>query len=117
MKTVGQLVPSDAAARLIAFRDTIAREFPGAVRDVLLFGSRARGDATADSDYDVAVVLASSLAVDRDLRRRLANAAWEHVVDGYPIVPIALQAGEVAQDRTTRTELGARVAAEGISVA
>ncbi len=36
------------------FRDAIRRQYPDA--RVLLFGSRARGAARADSDYDVIVI-------------------------------------------------------------
>lgn len=115
-KTLDQLLASDATARLIAFRDSVAQALPGAVHDVLLFGSRARGDASPDSDYDVAVVLRDNLSANRDIRRRLADAAWEHVIDGYPIVPIALEADTLADNRPTRTELGARIAIEGISI-
>jgi predicted nucleotidyltransferase len=72
-KTIEQLLPKDAAARLFEFRDAVAQALPGAVADIVLFGSRARGDASPDSDYDVAVVL-------KDLSnregRRLADAAW-----------------------------------------
>ena len=96
-KTIEQLLPRDAAARLIAFRDAVAQALPGAVADIVLFGSRARGDASPDSDYDVAVVL-KDLSLNRDVRRRLADAAWEHVVEGYAIVPIALTGDEFAAD-------------------
>ena len=66
-KTLDQLLTSDATARLIAFRNSVLRTLPGAVHDVLLFGSRARGDASPDSDYDVAVVLTGNLSPDRDV--------------------------------------------------
>jgi len=115
-KVIGQLVEKQAAARLMAFRDSVVHAFPGAVRDVVLFGSRARGDATPDSDYDVAVVLAGDLPLDREVRRRLADAAWEHVIDGYAIIPIALKADALADGGPARTELGARIAAEGITI-
>jgi uncharacterized protein len=115
-KTIEQLLlPKDAAVRLVAFRDAVARALPGAVEGVVLFGSRARGDASPDSDYDVAVVL-KDLSLSRDVRRRLADAAWEHVVEGYAIVPIALTADEFAADCPTRTELATRIAAEGVRV-
>jgi hypothetical protein len=61
-------------------------------------------------------VLRDNLSADRDVRRRLADAAWEHVIDGYAIVPIALEADALDPDQPTRTELGARIAVEGISI-
>jgi Nucleotidyltransferase domain len=115
-RSLGQIVPADAVARLVAFRNAVQLAFPGAVRDVVLFGSRARGDADPDSDYDVAVVLANELLLDRNVCRRLADAAWEHVVDGYAIIPIALDADQLVEGCPARTELSARIGAEGISV-
>ena len=115
-RSLGQIMPADAVARLVAFRNAVQLAFPGAVQDVVLFGSRARGDADPDSDYDVAVVLANKLLLDRDVRRRLADAAWEHVVDGYAIIPIALDADQLVEGCPARTELSARVGEEGISV-
>lgn len=35
----------------------LQQHFPDAIRDVILFGSRAKGTARADSDYDVVIVL------------------------------------------------------------
>jgi hypothetical protein len=116
MKTCRQVLDSDTVKRLIAFRDAVDQAFPDAVQDIVLFGSRARGDADPDSDYDVAVVLAKGLPLDRDVRCRLADAAWEHVIAGYAIIPVAMAADEFAADSATRTELAARIAAEGVRV-
>jgi uncharacterized protein len=35
----------------------LQQHFPDAIRDVILFGSRAKGTARDDSDYDVLIVL------------------------------------------------------------
>jgi UDP-N-acetylmuramate dehydrogenase len=50
---------ADMEARVIAFVALKAREILGA-RRVLLFGSRARGDATRTSDYDFAIEAADA---------------------------------------------------------
>lgn len=39
------------------FKRGLRREFPGEVRSLVLFGSKARGDASKYSDVDVLVVL------------------------------------------------------------
>jgi uncharacterized protein len=60
--------------------DPVLRRFKAVLRDiygdqidrVILFGSRARGDATPESDYDVAVFLKSP-PDQRIERRRLAD--------------------------------------------
>jgi predicted nucleotidyltransferase len=42
---------------LLRFRRAVAAQFGDRLERVVLFGSRARGDARPDSDYDVAVFL------------------------------------------------------------
>jgi predicted nucleotidyltransferase len=42
---------------LIRFRAAVAKIYGERVERVVLFGSRARGDAKPDSDYDVAVFI------------------------------------------------------------
>ena len=42
---------------LTRFRHALDDEYGSRIERVVLFGSRARGDATLDSDYDVAVFL------------------------------------------------------------
>ena len=51
---------------LAEFGQRIRAAFPGQIVDVMLFGSRARGDQTAESDIDIAVIT-------RDLDWRLAD--------------------------------------------
>ena len=57
---------------------------------VILFGSRARGDATPNSDIDLAIV-----APDGTQRRRLAMRAYESIA--------AIQARSVAVDLVVLT--------------
>ena len=40
---------------LIAFRDAVVAHFGDRLERIMLYGSRARGDNRADSDYDVAI--------------------------------------------------------------
>jgi predicted nucleotidyltransferase len=42
---------------LARFRSALQEIYGGRLDRIVLFGSRARGDATTDSDYDVAVFL------------------------------------------------------------
>jgi uncharacterized protein (UPF0332 family) len=49
-------LPTEIARTTLRFRDELLARFPGQIRRLILFGSRARGSATADSDVDVMVV-------------------------------------------------------------
>ncbi|BBO18780.1 nucleotidyltransferase domain-containing protein [Candidatus Brocadia pituitae] len=42
------------------FRQVINDKFPGEIIDVMVFGSKARGDATKESDIDVLVITSSN---------------------------------------------------------
>ena len=54
-----KLTPAEQAW-LDEYRQTLAKDYPGLVDDILIFGSKARGDAGPDSDLDVLVVLAEA---------------------------------------------------------
>jgi predicted nucleotidyltransferase len=73
------------------FREKISKRFPAA--RVILFGSRARGDAGPQSDADVVVIL-KELPSEED-REFICDSAWE---TGYPyglvIVPMVFSLEE-----------------------
>lgn len=59
---------------LADFTSFLRHRFGGRVRDLRLFGSRARGEGHEDSDLDV-------LAVIDDLDRHERREAWEYTGD------------------------------------
>ena len=87
------------------------------VRHAALFGSRARGDSYPDSDYDLAVLLRGDLAKQPDIRAKVVDEAFEHVIEGYALTPIPLR-GDYLQPVAGRyrTELARRIAHEGVLV-
>lgn len=117
MKTLNDILSADATEHLIAFRRALDRALPGAVETVLLFGSRARGEARADSDYDLAVLLHGKLAARADVRARIADEAFEHMIDGYSLTPVALRGDYLTPiGGRYRTELARRIAQDGVQV-
>jgi predicted nucleotidyltransferase len=48
-------IPTRIDPVLLEFRDAVARHFGSRLERIVLYGSRARGDARPDSDYDVAI--------------------------------------------------------------
>ncbi len=44
-------------AELLRFRAEVEHAFPGRLRGAVLFGSRARGEAREDSDWDIALFI------------------------------------------------------------
>jgi len=64
--------------------------------DVRVFGSRARGDASADSDLDVFVVVEDAT---RDIEKYVSDCAWEAGFEqDVVIVPVV-----VSQDKIKGT--------------
>jgi predicted nucleotidyltransferase len=63
--------------RLIeAFVDKVRARFDQQLVSMILFGSRARGEASPDSDMDIAVILIEVNADTRQVIRNLAVEVW-----------------------------------------
>jgi predicted nucleotidyltransferase len=105
-----QLFTAKARAHLQAFVSETVATLAAQVDDILLFGSRARGDARADSDYDVAVIVKEAPELRR-LNHLVADLAYPHIVAGVHIRPVVM-------DRVMleRVALGGTLRREGISI-
>lgn len=53
---------------LVRFRAAIEKTYGSRIARIVLFGSRARGDAHAESDYDVGLFLNDLRSFDREAR-------------------------------------------------
>jgi predicted nucleotidyltransferase len=104
-------LPPEAVRHLAAFKREVETALPGQVARVILFGSRARGDAEPDSDYDVAVFVRD---LDDNIRDVVSHTAYEHLLEGIHISPIVLPAGYA--DDPTVTELAYEIAKDGVGL-
>lgn len=65
-------------------RDAIKAVAPGA--EVVLYGSRARGDASPESDYDLLVLVDGP--VDRDLENRIGDRLYDLELETGSVVSL-----------------------------
>ena len=69
------------------FRAAVGEIYGDRVERVVLFGSRARGDAQPDSDYDIAVFPRDMTDTDRAAEmNRLADLSTAILYDGGPFI-------------------------------
>jgi len=93
---------------LTEFKRRAEDALPGRISRMVLFGSRARGNANPDSDWDVAVFVNGDVSSWDTLR--LADAAYDLIIDsGQFIQPVALPDGEAMKS----DPLLERIKAEG----
>lgn len=100
------------AEKLRLLRSQIEQEV-GQVADVVLFGSRARGDAHADSDYDIAVVVTAGQD-QRSIGRTVTALALPFIIAGYHFRPIVL--GTDLLDEEVSHPLARNIARDGVSI-
>jgi predicted nucleotidyltransferase len=92
---------------LACFRTALAEIYGDRLERVVLYGSRARGDAHAESDYDVAVFL-RSLGDRATEMNRLADLSTRIIEEGGPFIhAMPFRAG--AYDERTPLMLAVRV--------
>jgi predicted nucleotidyltransferase len=81
---------------------------------LVLFGSRARGDADAESDYDVLVVVER---LDRHIRMTVSRCAWEAgFEDCLLIVPVVVTKDEVEHSPFRSSLLMQAIRDEGVMI-
>ncbi|CAN5812248.1 hypothetical protein BH23GEM7_BH23GEM7_14140 [soil metagenome] len=97
----------------------ILEQFAGRVREIeplariWAFGSRARGDAAPDSDFDICVVVPAGVA---ELRRAVRKLAWEVGFEHERVLAtIVLPEEEFEHGAMSASTLVANIRAEGVA--
>ena len=94
------------------FRAALDAIYGARLARVVLFGSRARGDAQVDSDYDVAVFLRGAARTEEE-RRRVADVTTDLLLEtGAFIVPLTFDIADLER----RTMFMGEVRREGVEV-
>ncbi|MBI2440173.1 MAG: nucleotidyltransferase domain-containing protein [Lentisphaerae bacterium] len=97
----------------------IAREFAGllrartqAVREIILFGSVARGEATEESDIDVALVVTSKDAAVREIQLE----AGEQIMNKHGALIGCVTYSLAEWEKARRFPFGAQVSKQGLKL-
>lgn len=101
-------------AWLDAYREALAERFPGLVEEIIIFGSKARGTGTADSDLDLLVIIREG---DWRLKDAVAQPG-DRLAVGTDVVPsiIVLTREEWEGHRTREAPFWLTVARDGVAV-
>ncbi len=95
------------------FRESLERKFR--VSDVIVFGSRARGDADEYSDLDVVVVLEEDL--NDSIRDYVSDSAWHAgFEEGIVVVPVLFSRQEWQMGAVRNSLLARAVEMEGQTI-
>jgi uncharacterized protein len=108
-----RLTKSDQAW-LTAYRAALAAQYPGAVEEMLIYGSKARGDAGPDSDLDMLLIVADEAAI---LKRPLRRVGYR-LAAGSQVVPsiLAYTRGEWEQRKQSGSPFRKAVERDGVRV-
>ncbi len=110
-RSLSHLTPNDRAA-VMEYIDRIRSRFPDRVLTVILFGSKARGDADVESDIDLLVLLdAENSGLRSELWRIASDVSLE-----YNVVLSARVFSQArwAETRRIRLPLYRAVVADGV---
>jgi predicted nucleotidyltransferase len=99
---------------LNAYREALGSQYPGAVEEMLIYGSKARGDAGPESDLDVLLIVKDQAAGRKRALRRVGYllAAATEVVPSI----MAYTRGEWEQRKQSGSPFHRAVERDGVRV-
>ena len=99
---------------LDAYHETLTNRFPGVVEQLIIFGSKARGEATADSDLDVMLIIRSGTWQDKEALTRPGHL----LAVGTDVVPsfVVYTVDEWETRRQNRSPLWQTTIRDGVAV-
>lgn len=96
------------------FKKRIEKKFPEEIMKVLIFGSKARGDAVEDSDIDILVITKSN---DKKIIREIRFTGYELEIDNNIVLSIQVLSNDyVGYLRNLPTQFIQNVDREAITV-
>ncbi len=94
------------------FKELVSKK--ATVNEVMVFGSRARGDATWESDLDLLVVVEH---LDHSIDEYISECAWEAgFEDGIVVVPISITIDKLKNSPIRESAFIKNVYREGVAV-
>lgn len=98
---------------ITSFRQRVTKRLP--VERLVLFGSRARGDADSESDLDLLVVVGRPLSAAE--REFVSDCAWEAGLEnGVIVVPVVCTQDEWESGPERASLLHQAIVEEGVTV-
>jgi len=111
-KPLSHILQPDELLAVEEFKERLLAELPGQVKDIILFGSKARGDAHPGSDIDLLVIVdRRAPEVDEIISNITADALLEQRID---ISALDFTSDQIAELAAIGTPFIRNVADEGI---
>ncbi len=94
------------------FRDLVSEKVK--VHELRIFGSRARGDAVAESDLDVLIVVNH---LDHSIERYISDCAWEaDFPEDIVVMPVAISIDAIKNSPIRKSVFIRKIYHEGIAL-
>jgi len=96
--------------------DLIRKSFPDEVNQIILFGSKARGDSHCESDIDILIVIDTE---DRQIKIKISDLCWDVMSNNVFkvfISPIIFFKKEYEQYRRWNSSFLYNVSKEGVKL-